>query len=368
MALNPALYKSLSDIARKLHLGEVRVVDEGAEFIGAVERTPYGPKIEVAQGEEYQMCCPFCGDERHRFYVSYMYGMPSPFAQLPGEMRMLAYCQNEQKCHGARLKGLLKSTDYNTLIDKGLVVIRVDEIQKDQVFRPPPPMGVLKGLDKLDSDHQACRYLRGRGYSPDYLAKVYGASVVVEHPDDRLGRILQDRIMFPFYIDGEVKAWQARLQWDPGKDYRGVPKWFSSGGSKVLYNVDNASKYEACVVAEAVLDAINFGPAGIAVCGKTIMPSMAKLIAERWKYVMVAFDPDAGVNRKIGENDYQTRAIQRLRDYGVPHVSGAVWDRGNNADPGDLGKLGCAQLVLRSDRIVYSRLPYYRNLPNACAS
>lgn len=367
--LNPALYQQLCDLDSASKSAGVRIANQGCEGEVDVDRDrrvgPHQePRLVTCGGEEYVMCCPFCNDGRHRLYVSYLLGMKSPMSEIasptattPGQMCRLAYCQNEQKSK-PDLWGTLQGGGYEKLATLGLIEVnKAASISAGGV--PLPSMGNTRPIHELPIDSPPVQYLINRGYDVQYLGKHCGAVYIASHNNADMDVMVSGRIGFPFYQDGKLVSWQARVAREIPKGSF-CPKWyFPKGSKKALWNYDVASKYECCILGEGILSAVNFGPAGMAIGGKTLLQSMVKLIVAKWKYVLVALDPDAGINHRPDEKDWQAALVKQLRKEGVPHVEGIIWTKGDNRDPGDIGPLACAELVRRSFPALYEKLPYY---------
>lgn len=343
-----------------------KVSRSGQPFRYQVVRGRTGDRIRATGGEEYVVNCPQCGDTRGRLYVHHMYGLPSPEQSNPalaGPMTQLCYCQNEQR--------VVRLTQYLPPYDTWAALMRLETLpsktdeSEDAIFTPPPSRGDCVSLADLPPAHPAREYLRRRGYSPDYLARHHGVGVVQSHPDPKLHALVSGRIAFPFYVDGREVTWQARLAYDLPKGQKYPMKWyFPPGTKKVPWNIDLASQYPVVVLCEGILSALNMGPAGISVGGKSLTYESIKQIRSRWSCAVVAFDPDAGSERRPDDVDYQERAIQELREAGLSEVYGVRWDADivprlpDKRDPGSIGVSGCAELLRRSAPSVLSRLPY----------
>ena len=72
--LNPTLYDRLVR-----EFGSVIIANEGEAYIPALRsmsiREGERNSPAVAYGEYYRVCCPFCGDGRHRLWVNHRFGV-----------------------------------------------------------------------------------------------------------------------------------------------------------------------------------------------------------------------------------------------------------------------------------------------------
>lgn len=350
MPLNPILYGLLTSVFGR----PPRISNQGEAFSYDVINTPRGPRMK-ARGEQYTVCCPDCGDTRHRLYFHHRFGTKISDPRFPGALTDLCFCQNEQ----------LKKPKWYALLHTQLsdpavgVAIQMASAGAHKAPHEVPPMGEVVPLRQLPNDHQAILYLRGRHYDPLYLSDVYGTCLMVHHPNDRINNLTAGRIGFPFLIDGKLVTWQARLAYDLPKGAKFPPKWYFPPGSKHPWGVDIARQYRVCCLAEGVLSAVNFGPAGVAIGGKTLTYLTKQRLLNTWDNFFVALDPDAGVARKDKTQiDYQKRLIDELQAEGKNAV-GAVWDPTDLRDPGDLGPLGCHELIRRSAPSFLELLPYF---------
>lgn len=354
MVLNPALFAALKQLNRGV---EPKVTNAGLQASFSVLSRDGKPTLH-GEGEHYAINCPCCTDTRSRLYVHYMFGqvLHVPGFNQPGDqLLMLAYCQNEQK--RIRLIGYLEG---HVLVDTSAQTLATLCGTAAPAKRECPSMGTTTPLQDLPENHQAAAYLTSRGFNYHYLGSACGAVLMHKHSDPTIERMSQGRIGFPFYVDGVMKLWQARSPYDLEKGKKWPPKWWFPGGTaKVPWNVDVAAAFPVVILCEGILSAVNTGPAGIAIGGKTMTPEAIEIIKRRWKRAFVMLDPDAGVNRKPTEKDYHQMLIDRLTVEGI-ETTGAKWVRGDNRDPGDLGFAGCLQVIKNSDMLVHSMLSYGR--------
>lgn len=345
--LNPYLYTMLSHMFG----GPPVITNQGEPFSYDVVSTPRGYRMK-ARGEQYSVSCPDCSDKKKRLYFNHMYGARISDPRFPGPLIDLCYCQHEQR----------PKPKWYALLGKSLSdpMVALTVQQQTACATPkgnePVTMGDVTPLRELSDSHPAVQYLRSRGYETSYLSDVYGACVSNSHPDEKIDRMVRGRIIFPFLVDGHMLTWQARLAYDLPKSQKFPPKWYFPGGSKTLWGYDVARQFPVLILCEGILSAVNFGPAGVSVGGKTLLYSMNKLVVGQWKYAVVALDPDAGINR-TKDPDFQERMVRQLHDAGL-HVSGVLWTPGDNRDPGDLGPVGCLELLKRSAPWCIDMLPY----------
>ena len=293
--LNPSLYRRLA-----ARFGTVRVANRGEAMVfHAVPRPPGGgrPGVRVTHaGEYYRVCCPYCGDTRHRLYVNHCFGRADPFGR---PMLFLAICYNEN-CLSRRENFLdfLEELDAASLAEARLRPGRA--VTPDG--RPPEvaPPGPLTPLDRLEADHPACVYLRSRGFDPAELARRYGVAYCAE---SRYG-YARGRLIIPVRHGGRLVGWQARyvgeLDWKGPDRRRLPPKYFSAPGShfksRVIFNWDRMKRYRTGVLVEGPTDVFRFGPMAGCVFGNTVSAAQRRLFATVFarpgRSGILLFDPE----------------------------------------------------------------------------
>lgn len=352
--LNPELFKALKRVNKGV---DPKISNPGVRHSFRVTKEGEKTRLHGA-GEQYAINCPVCGENRFRLYVHYMFGQRHhvPNYNRPGdELLGLAYCQNCQK--RVRLQGYLEGF-YTPADPRTAETIAALSGTLKTASVGCPPMGSTKPLESLPESHPAVKYLAERGFNTRYLGETCKAVLIEGHHDPIMNRLAAGRIGFPFFVKGELAAWQARSPFDLPKGKKWPPKWWFPGGiQKVPWNLDVAAQFEVVVICEGILSAANAGPAAIAICGNSITSASLALIKERWKKAIVMLDSDVGINRTPGKEDLQLRAITTLKDAGI-EAQGVQWTVGDLRDPGDLGFAGCLE-VLRTTEFA-ALLPYAR--------
>lgn len=307
--LNPQLYERLLAA-----FGEVRVANEGQPAtlarwsppvlgarLGRATPRSYDPvKVGsqfVSRGEQYRTKCPKCGDRRFRLYISYLWDR-EPTA---------LYCQNEL-CH--RDRAFRRELRQKVLHTDGKVLFNtppVETVERQAVVEVPLP-GRVSLLDELPDSHQACSYVRRRGYDPVELARQFHVGYCDRVAESRHWH-LEDRLFIPIELGGVLVGWQGRFLGE--RDWRTctVPKFYNLPDMPkrfLLYNEDQAFQEEDVVVAEGVTKVWRLGPAGLAVLGKTLSgPQVQRLASRRSRgLVIIALDGDA--------KDEARRAVEQL--------------------------------------------------------
>ena len=290
MPLNPKLYALLQD-----RFGKVRISNEGQRDTGCYVRDAITQKLKwnpSQRGEQYGVCCPFCGDTRLRLYFSYRWGVWDETEQEYNYNKVL--CFNEDCLN--KFEG-----NYDILREK--VLGHRNRTSKMSVCEPqktikatatiPELPGPIVTLNQLDPNHPANVYIRQRGYDPNELAKLWSVGIC-EHPEKNFN--VKTRIIIPVYMLNELKGWQARFIGERNWQMCQVPKYLFMPGFKkteCLYNYDEALIYDTVIVVEGVTDVWSVGPQAVALFGKKASKQQQWLLTQNWQNIVVMLDPDA---------------------------------------------------------------------------
>jgi hypothetical protein len=328
--INPKLYRALEK-----RFGEVRVGSPGLELIGKTERitTASGrdhPVLSVRYwGEHYAVCCPKCGDTKHRLYFSQRFGV----SDKHGLNKNLVYCFNEN-CYAEWED---REHLYSLLFNFNIGSQKITDLRKGKTLTEVELKVVIPGitykLEDLDEDHASRRYIESRGFDPNTLSKIYGVSYCAFAQDYRVHR----RILIPVYNDGNLVGWQARyvgeLDWKG--ENKSVKKYHTCPGmrkSLCLYNLDRAKHYPTGVVVEGVTDVWSFGPMAVSGFGDKISPGQVDLLVKHFqnKSLLIVLDSEPSALEKAHE------VAEELRGRIVKGV--AVITLPDGSDPADLDR------------------------------
>ncbi len=281
--LNPGLFAKL-----KAYFRTVRVVQRGVPFHHHIGTDPRSGQLTVLKNgphEQYEVDCPFCGDEDKRLSISSAW-LTQPVSYLP----MLTH---NLICYNEECEGVYSPEFYKQFLSDGIehLLKREVEIAPEPV---KPDLRMPKGsipLDQLPADHPAVTFLlrKYNGLTPDYLARGYGAVFASEQ--DPVYRMAYNRIIFPIFEKGEFVAWQGRaISVDM------APKWlFSPGHRRNFYNGDRIESDKIPVICEGITSSIACGPFATAIYNKVIDDRMAREFASRWRSAVVLLDPETFV-------------------------------------------------------------------------
>ncbi len=324
--LTPDLYKRLSD-----RLGSVIVSNQQEEMIiGSPGTTLTSRKVTCSTpieskkvniehyGEYYRVCCPKCGDTRHRLWVNHR------VVEFP----WLIVCYNEN-CYDSTEK-------RDQLI---FFLFKTRRPQKPKVNRgnrdaatlgPVQPPGELRRLDTLPRSHPANEYLSDeRGYDPWLIGSTYSVAYC-EHS----ARYPQcsNKIIIPVVMNGQLVGWQARFIGERNWKASAAPKYWDMPGMPkrlMLYNHDLAMDAPWVCLQEGVTDVWSTGTFSMSLLGSTITFAQRRILAYRpfrTKPLVLMLDGDAYL-----DNEAITAELRRDHQAGVVQVTLPV-----GVDPGDL--------------------------------
>ena len=230
-----------------------------------------------------------------------------------------------------------------------------------------PSPGAVTLLSALPGDHPAFVYLRERGFDEEEI-RGFGPERALYYCTKgeftRGGGTNGGRLVFPVYMSGLLRGWQARMierkvlgdggeplyklvfdgsgwvryDWNPkagagGRfqdEVRGIPKYNNCTKvmqrSQCLYGFDPAAAFESVVVVEGPLDQLAVGPEAVACMGGNgaLSAGQAKLIAACWSSAVLLLDP--GVDT---ESKGFRRTLDQLRAIPTTHLK-----LSNGRDPG----------------------------------
>ena len=271
--LNPSLYAQL-----KSRFGEVRVSNEGEPFRSRLRRDPYDPrktKEEILDsGEEYRVCCPYCGDKRFRLYINHKWGTTDE--QGTSHWRRLINCFNE-KCDMTQFADTYLKRYVGNRPGLGTVAVPVDV----PIVRTEWPGECVK-LTELERNHPAIKYLVGRRFDPVELVDLWDVRFCVRCPESRnyLSSLVEGRIIAPVYWHQGLVGWQTRAV------DNSTPKYYTMPGMRkrhLLYNGLNAKKYTVGVLVEGVTSAWRVGQRAVATLGKYVSLVQHRLLCDYFR-------------------------------------------------------------------------------------
>jgi hypothetical protein len=293
---NPTLFRQLQAL-----FGTVRIANEGAPFQTKALSQPDGTKKirKISGGEEYHVCCPFCGDKRYRLYVNHAWGLDAQY-KLPTSQ--LVICHNEH-CEDNEIEGepfkknpkeyiRAHLKPYLSDIKMGLVRLKTATVDEENAYSTPlefPKEEWCTRLDWLPSSHPAAKYLAGRRFNPVLLARDWGVVYANKYPVTRDGKEygwLAGRLFIP-----TTGGWQARDVTGGDKvKYFSCPGWKKS---RTVYNIERARNHKLAVLCEGVTDVWRVGMPGICIFGKLASKWQLEQISANFTAVAVLLHEDA---------------------------------------------------------------------------
>lgn len=237
-------------------------------------------------GTEFIVDCPFCS--RHKLSVNASKGVWQ--------------CWH---CHES-------GTTYR-LLGRSVKVDRPARRERPREKGYVPP-GELVPLDLLNQEHEACLYLRNRGFDPKALSRNFGLSYCKRGKAFAGGVFnTSGTIVIPVVENGVLVAWQSRLLYDPQKvpeeereaygfardangKFKVPPKYFTQPGFRKgehLFNFDQARRFGFVVVTEGAFDAMRVGRCAVAAFGKGVTSTQVDILRSCWPVVVLLLDPDA---------------------------------------------------------------------------
>jgi hypothetical protein len=243
---------------------------------------------------EYRINCPECGNKKHKMYLNPDKGTYNCFVCGAGRGKRLH-----------QLLGKFKSTPP--------AVAKAPE----PMPRSVEPPGYMIRVDQLPLDHVAIEYLtktRSRPFRPSELSRDFNVHYCNDGKSFPCGGArytTSNSLIFPVYMSGTLIGWQSRLLYDPKSltdsqcgalgyttdedgEWLRPPKYYTNPGLKkgeILYNYDAARKHRHVVVVEGVFDAFSVGTSSVAIFGKNISETQARMLKSYWDAVIVLLDP-----------------------------------------------------------------------------
>jgi hypothetical protein len=354
--LNPHLFQRLED-----YYGDVDITNAGCENDWEVVWEPSDdgtrrvPRRKMNQpGEEYKVRCRLCRDDRARLLINHMWGVKDPLTNTHN--MWLAHCFNEE-CYSEFED---QKRLYNIIYGLGRIPrhpkVLPGRRPERAVLQPMKMPGTMYRLDKLVErmpGHDALKYLRGRGFDPVLLGKLWGVSYCC---NSRM-HYARNRIIIPIYQEGMLAGWQARYIGDDvdGRPFNkaGVPKYFTSPGFHrrlTAYNLERALMHPTVVIVEGPADCWRVGPMAIGCLGKTMSAEVRQKLIEGMKrhgddaVIVVALDPKPD---KTAAAKGKPHHIERLANQLAPALPNRVVPvyLPEEYDPGSMDRQLLRQLI-----------------------
>lgn len=294
--LNPVLYKKLDEVFP----GEVKVSAEGntgsftyPDSVDKLNKKRNRKKYAHVTdwGEVYHVCCPNCGDTRHRLYFSYLNGCTykknksTPRVYFP---RRIFHCKNENCRQG--LEKYIKQLDFDD--------VDLNKIEREDIKLPEKKtynkylsvdVTVPENMLRLISDNipgRCVEYLQSRRFSLNELDSKHACKYIppgstwvsADKQFDYTFR--EENIFIPVIQSRKLVSWQARPL---RKTRKGERKYYNMPGSKsCLYNMDTALNYSDIMLVEGITDVWRCGDQSLAVLGSNITSDQKFCLQTIW--------------------------------------------------------------------------------------
>jgi hypothetical protein len=348
---NPKLYHAMKQI-----FGETpKIINEGepCHLVNVYAEYSFTPRTQdlfagcTKGGEQYAVCCPFCGDTRQRLYISHMWD--TEFVQNNVRYHCsdrLIRCFNEECMtnpeHRTKIINSLREAIGN------MVEIPEDDMDTSDVYHGNELANQClypadaKDLDDPYTPKGVLTYICERGFDPETLQKEWGVQWLV-----RYGKFSHPILVIPVLQNNEYWFWQGRLvpinghaagevERDPatGKMF---PKYYFPHGVKkawALYNLDKARTHDTIFIVEGVTDAWAIGESAVARFGKSLSSAQVQLLTEQCfgKHVIIVPDMDDPQALDCAKEDAMKLEIQ------AAFASVKLALPPDNMDPGDMLK------------------------------
>jgi hypothetical protein len=154
--------------------------------------------------------------------------------------------------------------------------------------RPPGRLKLPDGLGPLRPVHEA--YLRGRGFDPDELVKLWGVQGI------GLAVKYAWRIFLPITHKAKTVSWSTRRLTDAEPRYGNAPREDEAVPAKTLLYGEDYCRH-AVVVTEGFFDAVRVGPGAVATMGLSYTRQQLERIA-RYPVRAVCFDSERAAQRR----------------------------------------------------------------------
>lgn len=162
---------------------------------------------------------------------------------------------------------------------------KVELSEAKPVYLPEGFKLITQGTSTLANSFR--KYVIKRGFNPNELAK-HGVGYCTK--GEYFGYLI-----IPFYTEGSLRYWNARLVIGSGPRYNNPPKDITGLGKEFLiYNSDALGLYNQVFICEGAINALTMGDNAIATMGKSISRyQINELIKAQAKRYIILLDPDA---------------------------------------------------------------------------
>lgn len=294
--INEKLYKAMTLLFKE----PPKIINEGVSASiqfppPAVSFMPTVTKIPVKNikgGEQYVVCCPYCGDKGYHLYVSHMWNVRIP------------YGDSEYICPEGLIRCFRRDcvdiehpqnrTDFLTKLSKlvgdpvalsmaEIVVRDATEDMSEMGNQVPMVDGLMDIADPTLPEYVRTYWHGERRFSADTLRKYGVRFTYLKFPIQSGAPImLQPVTIIPVFQYGDYWFYQVRLIPINGQVWRGYecnqlgveyPKYYIPRGARkswCLYNLDEAAKHQQVAIVEGTTDVWRLGGKAVAKFGRSL--------------------------------------------------------------------------------------------------
>ena len=225
--------------------------------------------------------CPYCGREQ-KMGINLTTYRTNCFrcGEHPSPAQMVMDIEGLETY--AELITFLKHGDFTELT---FTEEKVELAESKPVYLPEGFRLINQGTSQTSKVMQS--YVKRRGFDTQQLSKL-GIGYCAK--GDYMGYLI-----LPFYSEGKLTYYNARLVIGNGPRYNNPPKSITGLGKEfIIFNVDALQLYNTIYICEGVFNALTIGERAIATMGKSISRyQINTLIKCPSKHFILLLDPDA---------------------------------------------------------------------------
>lgn len=320
-------------------------------------------------GDQTRFDCPFCGENKKRFYVHNTKGLWICF-RCSDTGNPVSFTMNYFSIGFPEATDILASFDYNveemrdnssfrqydsSLTEEEQLLLFISregapiEVEEEVKIPTCPPLPTQSKPLISNFDNQEAfpflTYLHGRGVTYGQIKQhnihytTYGEITLID--GRQLG--LRNHLVLPTHNQfNQLVFWNTRSIEPDGfiKSFNAPSKEEEYSKHNSVFNLNNAQRTSKIVIQEGVFDALTVGDSGVATFGKKVTRAQIALIATAAKEnnipIYIFLDGDAK-NEMVRTAKDLREAEQGLTIYYVVNTT--------DADANDLGREACHQLI-----------------------
>ncbi|AAX92319.1 DNA primase/helicase [Staphylococcus phage Twort] len=321
------------------------------------------PKINNG---EYQYCCPFCGEQKYKFYVKDSLQSDNGLyhcKKCDATGNPITFMKGYYSVSAKQAIDLLETKNItfeispldnysNELSESDKLILHLRKKNHKQETRPtkPPrlPIGFKYLKDNLQNkeSYPFLYYLKNRGITLDQIIEhniAYVTDGYFYKTNGEKASLRNSVIFFTYDNNGKYKYWNTRsIEPNPYlKSINAPSKEQEYARKNCIFNFNVARNERVMIITEGVFDALTFGKSGVATFGKQVTQSQLDQIIQHTNkdtIIYIMLDSDALTNNiKLAR-----RLHEHFTTFVVPH---------GVEDANDMGKEKAVK-VLKENRIL----------------